>query len=81
MRRIMTRTTLDDRLDKIGGMISDAALYLETELNIAESRDEIRAIEQRSEALGLLLEHVQTAAWEKAKAIRVAETVSAIIEG
>lgn len=70
MRRIMTRTTLDDRLDKIGGMISDAALHLETELNIAESRDEIRAIEQRSEALRLLLEHVQTAAWEKAKAIQ-----------
>ena len=63
----MTRTTLDDRLDKITGLVSDAIMYLESELNVAVTQDDIRAIELRAEALRLWFEHVQTAAWEKAK--------------
>lgn len=66
----MTRMTLDGRLDSIGGVISDAALAMEAELNSATTTNDITIIERRAESLRLLLEHVQTAAWEKAKAIQ-----------
>lgn len=58
---------LDERLNRISGAISDQALYLESELNVADTQDAIRAVERRAEALSLLLQHVQSAAWEKAR--------------
>ena len=59
--------SLDARLNKIKGDVSDAALHLEAELNAATTQDAIRAVERRAEALSLLLQHVQSAAWEKAR--------------
>lgn len=61
---------LDERLNRIYSAISDQALYFEGELNAATTADDITKIERRAEASRLLLEHVQTAAWEKAKAIQ-----------
>lgn len=66
----ITRSALDARLDRIGGEISDAVILMEAELNSATTANDITIIERRAEALRLLLEHVQTAAWEKAKAIQ-----------
>ena len=62
--------SLDVRLNKITGDVSDAALHLEAELNAATTQDAIRAVERRAEALSLLLQHVQSAAWEKANQLR-----------